>query len=384
MNPQTITCPNCGHVLELTEAFTHQVEEKLRAEYEKRIFAERTAAANKTRQETEQRLSLELNDLRSQNEEKEKRLREALQNELDLRKRQRELEEKEKNMQIDLERKVDEERKRVWNDAAAKLAEVHRLKDAEKDKQISDMLRQIEDLKRRAEQGSQQAQGEVLEIELENVLRSLFRTDDILPVPKGVRGADVVQRVKTQLGNFCGTILWESKRTKNWSDGWIQKLKDDQREVKATVAVIVSIVLPKDIKHVGFIDGVWVTDFAAVDGLALALRTGLVEVARTKASLTGKGEKMELVYNYLSGQDFRQRIEGIVESYVGMKEDLESEKRAMEKIWAKREQQLQRGMKSMAGLYGDLQGIIGSALQSISKLELPAANLDLFEDENTR
>lgn len=380
MNPQTITCPKCGHVFEPTEAFSHHIEEKLRAEYEKRIFAERAAIANKTRQETEERLALELKDLRVQNEEKEKKLREALQNELDLRKRQRELEEREKNMQLELERRIDEERKKVWNDAAAKLAEEHRLKDAEKDKQISDMLRQIEDLRRRAEQGSQQAQGEVLEIELENLLRSLFRSDDILPVPKGVRGADVLQRVKTPLGNFCGTILWESKRTKTWSDGWLQKLKDDQRDVKATVAVIVSTAMPKEIKHVGFLDGVWVTDFAAVDGLALALRSGLVEVARTRAAVAGKAEKMELVYHYLAGQDFRQRIEGIVESYAAMKEDLDAEKRAMEKIWAKREQQLHRGLKSMAGLYGDLQGIVGSALQPVSKLELPSGNLELFNE----
>ncbi len=380
MSQQTITCPHCGRSIELTEAFTHQVEEKLRAEYEKRIFAERNAAINKARQETEQRFALELNDLRSQNEEKEKRLREAQEQELELRKRQREIEERERNMQLELQRRLDEELTRVRSEAATRAAEEHRLKDAEKDKQIADMLRQIEDLKRRAEQGSQQAQGETLEIELENLLRRTFTTDEILPVPKGIRGADVIQRVKTQLGNFCGTILWESKRTKNWSDAWIQKLKDDQREVKATVAVIVSTVLPKDIRHVGNVEGVWVCDFAAAEGLAMALRGGLVDVARTRASIANKGEKMEMVYNYLTGQDFRQRIEGVVESYAAMKEDLESEKRAMEKIWAKREQQLQRGLKSIAGFYGDLQGIAGSTLQPIQHLELPSPNLELFDE----
>ncbi len=379
MNTPTITCPNCGHTIELTEAFTHQVEEKLRAEFTKRFVAQKAELEKKIRQEAEERMTLELKDLRLQNEEKERKLREAQQIELELRRRQRELEEREKNIQLELERQLDEERKRVWNDAAAKLAEEHRLKDAEKDRQISDMLRQIEELKRRAEQGSQQAQGETLEVELENLLRATFRTDEILPVPKGVRGADVIQHVKTPLGNFCGTILWESKRTKNWSDGWIQKLKDDQREVKANLAVIVSTALPKDIKHVGNLEGVWITDFAAVEGLALALRSGLVEVARTRASVAGKGEKMELVYNYLAGQEFRQRIEGLVESYVAMKEDLEAERRAMEKLWAKREQQLQRGVKSLAGLYGDLQGIIGAALQPVQKLELPSVQENLFD-----
>jgi hypothetical protein len=367
-------------VIELTEAFTHQVEEKLRAEFNKRFFAQKAELEQKIRKEAEDRLALELKDLRLQNEEKDRKLREMQEQELLLRKRQRDLEDRERQLQLELERKLTEERTRIWNDAAAKLAEEHRLKDAEKDRQINEMLRQIEELKRRAEQGSQQAQGETLEVELENLLRATFRTDDIQPVPKGVRGADVIQHVRTALGNFCGTILWESKRTKHWSDGWIQKLKDDQREMKANVAVIVSAVLPKEIKHIGNIDGVWVCDFAAAEGLALALRGGLVELARTRASLAGKGEKMELVYNYLASQDFRQRVEAIVESYAALTEDLENEKRAMERIWAKREQQLKRGVKNMAGLYGDLQGIIGSALPPVPKLELPPADLKLFDE----
>lgn len=379
MNQQTISCPHCGKTIELTEAFTHQVEEKLREKYEKRISAERTAAANKMRQETEQRLSVELKDLRAENEEKQHRLAEAQENELELRKQRRAIEEREKNMQLELQRLLDEERKKVWAEAATKASEEHRLKDAEKDQRINNMLRQIEVLQRQAEQGSQQAQGETLEVELENLLRAQFRTDEILPVPKGVRGADVLQHVRTQLGSSCGTILWESKRTKSWSDGWTQKLKDDQRDVKATIAVIVSTALPKEIRHVGCIDGVWITDFAAMPGLALALRSGLVEVARTRVSAAGKGEKMEQVYNYLSGQDFRQRIEALVESYTTMKIDLEAERRAMEKIWARRDQQLQRGVKNMAGLYGDLQGIIGNSLQPIPKLELPPADGDLFD-----
>jgi hypothetical protein len=376
---QTIACPKCGHTFEPTEAFSHQVEEQLRAEYEKRIFAERTAAAAKARQDAEQRTSLELKDLRTQNEEQERRLREAQANELELRKRQRDVEEREKNLQLELQRQLDDERKKVWNEASTKAADDHRLKDAEKDKQLADMKKQIEELRMKAEQGSQQMQGEVLELELENILRLTFRTDDIQPVPKGIRGADVIQHIKTQLGNSCGSIIWESKRTKAWSDGWIQKLKDDQREVKATVAVLVSTALPKNIKHIGNIEGVWVVDFAAAVGLAMALRTGMVDVARTRASVVGRGEKLELVYNYLSGQEFRQRIEAIVESYTAMKDDLDGEKRAMEKIWAKREQQLQRSVKNIAGVYGDLQGIIGTALQPISRLELPSG--PLFSDE---
>ncbi len=379
MNQQTFTCSNCGARIELTEAFTHQIEEQLRAEYEKRIFAERASIANKTRQETEQRLALQLKDLQSQNDEKERQLRDALENELALRKRQREIEEREKTLQLEVQRMLDEERKKVWHEAATRVSEEHRLKDAEKDKQLADMKKQIDEWRIKAEQGSQQAQGEVLEIELENLLRATFRTDDIQPVPKGIRGADVVQHVRTQLGNACGSIIWESKRTKAWSDGWIQKLKDDQREVKATIAVLVSTALPKQIKHIGNVEGVWVADFAAAMGLAMALRQGLVDVARTRASIAGKGEKMEMVYTYLTGQDFRQRIEAVVESFVAMKDDLDAEQRAMQKIWAKREQQLMRMIKNTSGIYGDLQGIIGAALQPISRLELPSG--PLFSDE---
>lgn len=379
VNQQTISCPHCGQTIELTEAFTHQVEEKLRVEYEKRIFAERTAAANKMRQETEQRLSLELKDLRAQNEEKERRLREAEENELELRKQRREIEEREKNMQLELQRMMDEERKKVWIEAATKAAEDHRLKDAEKDRKLEETLRQLEDTKRRLEQGSQQAQGEVLEIELENLLRLSFPTDEVLPVPKGTRGADVVQRVITQRGNFCGTILWESKRTKDWNKEWIQKLKDDQRQIKAELAIIVSVIMPKEIKHIGFVEGVWISDFESAVGLAMALRSGLYDVAKTRAASVGKNEKMELVYAYLSGKEFRQRIELVIEAYREVKRGFDQERIALQKIWGEREKQLLRMITGTVMLYGELQGIIGAALPPLPQLELPPADGDLFD-----
>jgi hypothetical protein len=337
-------------------------------------LTEKLNLEERVRKETQESIGIELKDLKYQVEEKDRKLKEALDNELRMRQQQRNLEEREKNVQLEVQRKLDEGNKKIWASAASKFNEDHRLKDAEKDKKIADMLQQIEDLKRKAEQGSQQTQGEVLEIELENLLRATFRSDDIQPVPKGIKGADVIQKVYTKLGNFCGTILWESKQTKSWSDTWLQKLKDDQREVKANLAVIVSIALPKNIKTIGLMEGIWITDFSTVVGLATALREGMIEVARTKASLVGKNEKMEHVYAYLSGQEFRQRIEAVVESFVNMKSDLDAEKRSMEKIWSKREQQITRVIKNTAGLYGDLQGIIGVALQPIAKLELPSGD----------
>lgn len=445
MNQQSITCPKCGAQIELTEAFTHQVEERLRKEFnqkfvdeiskrelrikkqteeelgielkdlrkqleeksaklrqaeeqelalrkrqreleerEKKIQEEvrqkfdeqKSKLAEQIKKQAEETLAIELRDLKNQVEEKSNKLKQAQEQELELRKRQRELEEREQSLKLELARTLDEERKNILNEVTKKLDEQHRLKDAEKDKQISDMRRQIEELNRKAEQGSQQSQGEVLEIELENLLRATFRHDDIQPVPKGIKGADVIQHVQTQLGNACGSILWESKRTKSWSDAWLQKLKDDQREVKANVAVIVSTVLPKEIMHVGNRDGIWIADFSSAIGLAMALRNGMIEVARAHVSMEGRNEKMEMVYNYLAGQTFRQRIEAVVESFNNMKDDLDAEKRAMEKIWAKREQQIERIVKNTTRFYGDLQGIIGAALQPIARLELPSSAPD--------
>ena len=360
--------------LDEREKAIDQTAEKLKEEYNQKYLAEKLNLEERVRKETQESIGIELKDLKSQVEEKDRKLKEALDNELKMRHQQRELEEREKNVQLEVQRKLDEGSKKIWASAASKANEDHRLKDAEKDKKIAEMLQQIEDLKRKAEQGSQQSQGEVLEIELENLLRATFRSDDIQPVPKGIKGADVIQKVYTKLGNFCGTILWESKQTKSWSDTWLQKLKDDQREVKANLAVIVSIALPKNIKTIGLMEGIWITDFSTVVGLATALREGMIEAARTKASLVGKNEKMEHVYAYLSGQEFRQRIEAVVESFVIMKSDLDAEKRSMEKIWSKREQQITRVLKNTAGLYGDLQGIIGGALQPISRLELPSGD----------
>ena len=181
------------------------------------------------------------------------------------------------------------------------MDERHRLKDAEKDKQLTDMRNKIDELQRKAEQSSQQSQGEVLELELEDVLKAEFPLDDIEPVAKGVRGADVLQIVKNQSGKICGKILWETKRTKNWSDSWIQKLKDDQREAKADISVLISEALPDGMDHFKQISGVWVSDISSSLCLAVALRALLIQVARANSAQDGKNEKMEIMYNYLIG-----------------------------------------------------------------------------------
>ena len=240
---------------------------------------------------------------------------------------------------------------------------------AEKELQIAGMQRQIEELRRKAEQGSQQLQGEALELELESLLRSRFPGDLIEPVPKGDFGGDVLHRVIGPSGQACGTILWESKRTKNWSDGWLAKLRDDQRNAKAEIALIVSSALPKDVASFDMIDGVWVAEARFAIPLATALRQSLIEVAATRQAQEGQQTKMELIYQYLTGPRFRHRIDAIVEKFTDMQEDLDRERKTMMRVWAKREEQLRGVLDSTAGLYGDFQGIAGRAMQEVESLD---------------
>ena len=371
MTKETIKCPECGEVIELSEAISHDIEIRLKQQYENKIEKTKKSIEEKAKKEVQESLNIKISDLNEQLEEKTKNLKEAQKQEIELRKRQRELVEKEEKLELELSRKIDAERQKIIQKTSKEFEETHRLKDAEKDKQLDDMKRQIDELKRKAEQGSQQMQGEVLELELEESLKDEFPFDVIEPVAKGVKGGDIIQTVKTQSGRICGKILWETKRTKNWSDSWIQKLKDDQRDAKADLAILVSETLPKGFHHFRLISGVWVTDILSAVSLALALRVVLIQVARERETQVGKKEKMELAYNYLTGQEFRNRVEAIVESFTAMKADLEAERRAMLKTWAKREKQIERVISNAAGMHGDLQEIAGSSLPTIKRLELP-------------
>lgn len=371
MTKETIKCPDCGSIIELSEAISHDIEVRLKQQYENEIGKTKKGIEEKAKKEIQESLNVKISDLNEQLEEKTNNLKEAQKQELELRKRQRELVEKEEKLELELSRQIDAERQKIIQKTSKEFEETHRLKDAEKDKQLDDMKRQIDELKRKAEQGSQQMQGEVLELELEESLKEEFPFDVIEPVAKGVKGGDIIQTVKTQSGRICGKILWETKRTKNWSESWIQKLKDDQRDAKADLAILASESLPKGLQHFRLISGVWVTDILSAVSLALALRVVLIQVARERVTQVGKKEKMELAYNYLTGQEFRNRVEAIVESFTAMKMDLEAERRAMLKIWAKREKQMERVISNAAGMHGDLQEIAGSSLPAIKMLELP-------------
>jgi hypothetical protein len=366
-------------ILRDREAAIARMKEKLDEELAARLLQERSkiAAEEATKAKLSTATDLEqktraLAELQEVLKQRDLKLAEAQKTQAEVLRKQRELDDAKREMELTIEKRIQESLNATREQARKEAEEELRLKVNEKEQTISSMQRQIEELKRRAEQGSQQLQGEVQELELENLLRTKFPRDSIQPVPKGEFGGDVLHRVNGTLGQSCGFILWECKRTKNWSDGWLAKLREDQRTAKAEVAVMVSQALPKDVETFEFIEGVWVTHPRAAMPMAVVLRQTLLEVAAVRQSSEGQQTKMEMVYQYLTGSRFRQRVQAIVEAFSCMREDLDREKRAIVKQWAKREQQIDRVMEATVGMYGDLQGIAGKTLQEIEGLEFPA------------
>lgn len=365
-----IKCPKCGAEIPLTEALTSKIEDKIRQQTQAQLDEDRKILQAEASQKASDKFFHEIADLKEQLQNRTKTLDEALKAELELRKKVRDVEERAKSLDLEVARKLDSERKQIQESAQKQAADEHRQKDLEKDKTISDLNRLVEEMRRKAEQGSMQTQGEVMELELESLLRSAFPQDLIEPVPKGAKGADSLQRVRDGLGRECGTIIWESKQTKNWGGDWIEKLKEDQRQARAEIAIIRTQALPRDMKRFSQVEGVWVTDYDSALPLAAALRSGLIAVAQAKASQVGKQEKMEVLYQYLSGQQFKQRFEAMLGAYKDMKTDLDKERTAMERIWAKREKQIEQVVGNLAGMHGDLEGIIGNGMPEIGALDL--------------
>jgi hypothetical protein len=413
MNEPTITCPSCKTEIRLTESLAAPLIESTRLQYEERIAAkdeevakrevtvrEQQAAVAKAQQSIDEQVAekvlaerktiaeeeakkakrllsadlekqaAELAELQDVLTDRNAKLAEAQQAQADLIRKQRELDDAKREIELTIEKRIEESLVAVREKAKQEAEDGLRLKVAEKEEQIAGMSRQIEELKRKAEQGSQQLQGEVQELELEALLRAEFPQDTIEPVPKGEHGGDVIHRVVGPLGRVCGTILWESKRTKKWSDDWLAKLREDQRAAKAEVALIVSHVLPKDVDTFNHVDGVWVTSPRCAIPVAIALRHSLVELATARQAGEGQQTKMELVYRYLIGPGFGHRIQAIIEKSADLQEDLEKERRVMTKQWAKRGEQIRGVIESTAGMYGDLQGIAGKTLLEIDGLDI--------------
>ena len=417
MTEPTIVCPNCKTEIKLTESLAAPLIESTRQQFEQRLAQKDTeiiqreqAMREKEKQLTEDKRKLddqvasqvaeqlkaerarviaeeskkaklasaaelenkarELAELQEVLKSRDEKLAEAQQAQAELIKKQRELDDARRELELTVAKRVQDGLADVRTLAKKEAEDEQKLKVMEKEQTIAAMQRQIEDLKRRAEQGSQQLQGEVQELELENLLRSKFPFDAIEPVPKGEFGGDVLHRVVSTGGQAGGTILWEFKRTKNWSDAWLVKLRDDQRTAKAEIAVIVSQILPKGVETFEMVEGVWVTHPRAALPVAMILRQSLLEIALARQSSEGQQTKTEMVYQYLTGPRFRQRVEAIVEAFSTMQEDLDKERKVIIKQWAKREEQIERVMGATVGMYGDLQGIAGKSLQEIEGLEL--------------
>lgn len=409
MNPQTIKCPNCNHEFSPSEAFTHDIEEELAKKFETQREKEREEErkkllewkekeskkfeeeiAEKAKKEAESQIndlklkikeenSTELKSLQEELEKQKIEAKKAQENELALRKKANELEEREKNMELEKARQLDEEREKIRQQTAESLLKDHQMKDAEKNKQMEDMRRKIEELQQKANLTSQQLQGEVQELELEEFLRKEFPTDEIKPVGKGVNGADVIQIIRDQFGRECGTIIWESKRTKSWGGDWADKLKQDMRSAKADVAILVSSVMPQGVKLFGPFEGILVTSWDCLLGVASQVRMALVKEMQLKSSMVGKNEKMEVIWNYLSSNQFVQKVEAIVEAFSTMKDDLEKEKKLYTGIWAKREKQIERVIHNTIGMHGELQGLMGSSLPQIKSLEIDSFEITTNE-----
>ena len=411
----TITCPQCKTEIKLTESLAAPLIQATRREFETRLaqkdadvakkdatLRDREAALLKAKQRVEEEIAnkvrlecdkiaaeearkakvslaadlddkaKEIAELQTILQQRDVKLAEAQRAQVEIIKKQRELDDAMREIELTVEKRVQQSLTVTREQGRKEAEEELKLKVYEKEQTITSMQRQIEELKRRAEQGSQQLQGEVQELELENLLRTKFPGDSIQPVPKGEFGGDVIHRVNGAVGQSCGFILWECKRTKNWSDGWLAKLREDQRAAKAEIAVIVSQALPKEVETFELLEGVWVTHPRAALPVAMVLRQSLLEIAAVRQSSEGQQTKMEMVYQYLTGPRFRQRVQAIVEAFSCMREDLDREKKTITRQWAKRDEQIDRVMQATVGMYGDLQGIAGKTLQEIEGLDFAA------------
>ncbi len=368
-----IKCPGCGKEFEISEALQHQIEEKVRAgervRQEKEMAEAKKAAEQAALKKADQRYETRLRELTESVAEENAAKKKAQDELLELTREVRKMRQESENAKLEWEKRLAAEEQKIKEATRKAVLDEHDLKDREKDEKLRAALRQVEELKAKIEQGSQQTQGEVLELELEEILRSEFPSDIIEEVRKGQRGADIIQKVADQRGRECGVILWESKNAQ-WNEGWLKKLREDARAVDAKIQVLVATNLPNDVETFAFRDGVWITGRKFVVGLALALRANLIDVFQQKIAAVGKNEKMEVLYQYLTGSEFGHRVEAIVEGFSSLQEDIEKEKRWFQTKWARQEKEIRRIVDNTQGMYGDLQAVTGRALRPIKILEI--------------
>lgn len=389
-----IICPNCKTSFELSEAvsedFKRDNEQQLAAEKEKlrnemlaykkqkeeelrknnEAFEQQKAAieAAASKKANEQ-FTAQLQSLQEDRNQKAQQLQEFEKRQLDLLREKAALEQQQKNFELELEKRFLEKRKELEESTVKREQEVFDLKMKEKETQMESLKKTIEELKRKSEQGSMQLQGEAQELLLEEMLQEHFPFDLIEEVGKGVEGADCMQIVRNSSGRECGKIIYESKRTKTWSNTWIEKLKTDRRNRSADVAILVTQTFPKDMDRFGEKDGVWICNFNEALGVAALVRNGIIKVFEAQKSQENKGDKMQLLYDYLTGNEFRGQMEAIVEGFMAMKLGIEKEKVQMAKLWKEREKQLEKVLINTSEMYGSVKGIAGASVGDIPLLE---------------
>tara|TARA_R110001583_G_scaffold1775_5_gene13620 strand:+ start:874 stop:2139 length:1266 start_codon:yes stop_codon:yes gene_type:complete len=419
-NETQVKCPNCGMSIDVQDILSHQLEDEIRKKYQSQIAEEKKKYEKeqeklkhekllfeqKKKQENElfqQRLETQLKEERKLIEQK---IKTKLTDEQSERFKALETELNEKSEQVKelnrskaeiekLKREKGELKEAAEAEAQKKLNEIlltekekirkveedkNELRFKEMQKQLEDQKKLTEEMKRKQEQGSMQLQGEVQELAIEEWLASKFPLDTIEEIKKGARGGDCIQIVHTRTEQNCGTIYYESKRTKDFQPSWIEKFKADIRDKGANIGVLVTEVMPSDMDRLGLKDGIWICNYEEFKGLCTVLRESIIKVSSAISTQENKGDKMDLLYDYLTSNTFRMQIEAIVEGFTQMKTDLESEKRSMQRIWKQREKQIEKVVTNTIDMYGSIKGIAGNAIQSVRALELPGFD---EEDENS-
>lgn len=416
-NETQIKCPNCGTSIDVQDILAHQLEDEIKQKYqaqlaeEKKKYEAEQEKLDKAKQEFEEkkkqqnelfqeRLEKQLKEEKKAIEEKLKaKLTEeqseqfqALQKELNEKSEQiKELNrtkaeiEKLKREKSELKEAAEAEAQKKLNEVL--LAEKEKIRKSEEEKnelkfkelqkQLEDQKKLTEEMKRKQEQGSMQMQGEVQELAIEEWLAAQFPLDSIQEIKKGARGGDCIQIVNTRSRQNCGKIYYESKRTKDFQPSWIEKFKADMREKGADIGVLVTEAMPSDFERMGIKDGVWICSYEEFKGLCAVLRASVIQLSLAVASQEGKGDKMHMLYDFLTSNTFRMQVEAIVEGFSQMKADLESEKRSMQRIWKQREKQIEKVITNTIDMYGSIKGIAGNAIQSVKALELPESDQEV-------
>lgn len=369
----TVICPNCKKPVEISSALSAQIEQEIvdreRKNHQKELEKAREDALAESNKKIQEQFALQLKHAIEEAEESAERNKALIEQITQMTKNLREMKHEKDEAKLEMQKQLAVEEEKIRLEAQKKAEDEQHTKIAEKDKQLSDALKEIEEMRRKLQQGSQQAQGETFELEFESLLHHEYPNDKVQPVGKGIRGGDIIQEVWDSKGNYNGKILWELKNTKTWSEGWVDKLKADKRAINAEEAVIISDVLPNNMKIAGYRKAIWVTQRAFVVTLASTLRAKLIEMFYVKQSVQAKDGKMELMYSYLSGTEFKHRVEAIVEAFTNMQSEIEKEKRYFMNKWARDEKNIRMVIDNTYGMHGDLKAIIGRMLPQIKGLD---------------